>query len=276
MTDPLSTSPESKVICQICEKEFGAITHSHLIIKHNITIKEYQKQFPDALLGGNYHTAKERIEYINSTPHLTKLRKENSRKACQTIEYKQQMSEISKVTATKLKERGFYDSEAVQSRITGWQRMSNYERWIIEFGQEEADKKQIEWADKNTLPTASSNTKIERIIMSVLENYNIEYLHQYKGVPSIIADFYLPEFNLIIECDGDYWHCNPIKYKEEYVVGPKKLSAKQIWEHDEIKNQKYIVRGYNLLRLWENDIKRMTEEQLYGIITNYNIKKENE
>lgn len=39
-----------KVTCKLCNKQFGQITHTHLVRMHNITLKEYIEQFPDAEL----------------------------------------------------------------------------------------------------------------------------------------------------------------------------------------------------------------------------------
>lgn len=60
------------------------------------------------------------------------------------------------------------------------------------------------------------------------------------------------DFNCIIECDGDYWHANPIVYEE---IG-KKLSEKQRMKRldDKIKNKIANDNGYKILRFWEHDI----------------------
>ena len=39
----------------------------------------------------------------------------------------------------------------------------------------------------------------------------------------------------IIEENGDYLHCNPIKYNENYMHSIKKMTASKIWEYDKIK-----------------------------------------
>ena len=46
--------------------------------------------------------------------------------------------------------------------------------------------------------------------------------------------------NLVIECDGDYWH--------KYPVG---------LERDHIRTKELIEKGFKVLRLWEFEIKSM-------------------
>ena len=59
--------------------------------------------------------------------------------------------------------------------------------------------------------------------------------------------------NIIIECFGDYWHCNPIKYSSEYYHKQKKLHANTIWNNDIVRIQRLQNEGYFVLVLWEND-----------------------
>jgi hypothetical protein len=49
-------------------------------------------------------------------------------------------------------------------------------------------------------------------------------------------DFYYNK--KIIEFNGDYWHCNPSIYSEDYIIKQTNKTAKQIWEHDKLKIEK--------------------------------------
>jgi very-short-patch-repair endonuclease len=58
------------------------------------------------------------------------------------------------------------------------------------------------------------DTSIEKLIENKLLFNNITYIKQYPYELGV-ADFWLPEYNIIIECDGDYWHSLPhIKTKD--------------------------------------------------------------
>jgi len=54
----------------------------------------------------------------------------------------------------------------------------------------------------------SKETKIERLIENQLLFREILYVKQYPYKLGV-ADFWLPEDNIIIHCDGDYWHSKP-------------------------------------------------------------------
>ncbi len=50
------------------------------------------------------------------------------------------------------------------------------------------------------------NTSIELAIESELNKNKINYIKQYPINGVGIVDFFLSDFNLIVECDGKYWH----------------------------------------------------------------------
>ena len=64
-------------------------------------------------------------------------------------------------------------------------------------------------------------------------------------------DIFISSLNLIIETDGDYWHGNINKYP--------KLNKWQLEqrEEDSIRTNELQEKGYNVLRLWECDIRKM-------------------
>ena len=59
--------------------------------------------------------------------------------------------------------------------------------------------------------------------------------------------------NIAIECNGDYWHCNPIVYSPEYYHTKIRKTAKQIWESDDYRNNLLRKNGYPVIVLWEKD-----------------------
>jgi G:T-mismatch repair DNA endonuclease (very short patch repair protein) len=85
----------------------------------------------------------------------------------------------------------------------------------------------------------------------ILELLEIEHIHSYfiKEINKIY-DFYLPKYNILIEIDGDFWHCNP---DTKYALPECKTQHINI-KNDKFKSQWAIDNGYTLLRFWENDI----------------------
>lgn len=49
-------------------------------------------------------------------------------------------------------------------------------------------------------------TNIELKVLNQLLKLNYDTVIQYHIKDKFYCDFYLPELNTIIECDGDYWH----------------------------------------------------------------------
>jgi very-short-patch-repair endonuclease len=113
-------------------------------------------------------------------------------------------------------------------------------------------KKMSDAAINNIIKTNRNHTsKLEKTFANILDLLDITY-QQFFYAKEIKAfyDFYIPEHNLIIEVDGDFWHCNPSKFPN-----PEYTTQKRNLQRDKIKNQWATDNGYKLLRFWEDDIK---------------------
>ena len=109
------------------------------------------------------------------------------------------------------------------------------------------------------------NTKPELKFKSLIEG-KLSYTPQ-KHICGTLADFYIPSLNLAIFIDGDYWHCNPNCYKEDFYNKSLQMTAKEVWERDKAVNEKLIKDGYKVLRIWESDLGNIKlEENLQEIL----------
>ncbi|WP_456274072.1 endonuclease domain-containing protein [Bacillus sp. AK031] len=90
-------------------------------------------------------------------------------------------------------------------------------------------------------------TKIEYIIEKYLKKLNVNYKYSFI-LQKRQFDFLLVEYQIIIECDGDYWHANPKFYPE-----PKDWQ-KERSQIDLEKNEIAQRNGYQITRFWEDDI----------------------
>jgi G:T-mismatch repair DNA endonuclease (very short patch repair protein) len=109
------------------------------------------------------------------------------------------------------------------------------------------------------------DTQIEVKIEGFLKLLGIEYdKHFYLNFirDAYQCDFIIPMTKTIIECDGDYWHGNPIKFSGD------KLKEFQIQqrEEDERRTKQLTDHGYKVIRLWETDIKNLQVEQFKEIL----------
>jgi len=103
----------------------------------------------------------------------------------------------------------------------------------------------------------SKNTKIEQKIASILDEMGIEF-KQNAFIKNKNVDFLIG--NNIIECYGDYWHCNPLKYNETYYHKNLHLTAAEKWDIDKKRVEVFKEMGYNVLIFWEYDIHNKEKE----------------
>lgn len=80
-----------------------------------------------------------------------------------------------------------------------------------------------------------------------LKDFNVK--DQFK-IEKRYFDFYLVDYNILIEVDGDYWHANPKFYKKKNLNEFQKESLKR----DIIKNKIAETHNIKLIRFWEWDI----------------------
>jgi very-short-patch-repair endonuclease len=96
------------------------------------------------------------------------------------------------------------------------------------------------------------NTKPELKMGEVLKSLNRVYKPQ-QYVAGCKIDFLLEDLNLVIECDGDYWHANPKKYAPDFYNKKMKMTAVEIWERDAQRTKQLEDAGYKVIRFWEQD-----------------------
>jgi len=113
-----------------------------------------------------------------------------------------------------------------------------------------------------------NRSKAEDEIIGILKNIGIRVVPNFR-IGSKIFDIYVPKFNLLIEYNGDYWHCNPIKYDENYLHKKKNKTAKEMWEYDTNKLDLAIKNGYTFEVIWENDYKK-NKNIINDLINKYN------
>ena len=103
-----------------------------------------------------------------------------------------------------------------------------------------------------------------------LDKLGVEYVYQFEAKDiGRFFDFYIPSINLIIEIDGDYWHGNPDKYKDEELKGHQKR-ARRVDEH---KTKWALLHGIPILRIWESDIRKRPKSVLEMLKEELNIQR---
>lgn len=161
----------------------------------------------------------------------------------------------------RIKEEGLKIKHRLQSGKNHW----NYGKRNTEMGRIHIAQGQARrFQDKNQrlimkriranqiFPKKDSSIEVK--IQNFLKQLGIEFFtHQHMKIKhSYQCDIFIPSKNLVIECDGNYWH--------SYPVGK---------ELDEIRASELIQSGVKILRLWEFDIKEMDLGDFQNIIYDY-------
>lgn len=83
---------------------------------------------------------------------------------------------------------------------------------------------------------------------------NIDFKYQYEYQHRLF-DFYLEKYNILIEVDGNFYHCNPNSKHHEMIYETQKLTK----QNDNYKDELCVNNNITLIRYWEKDINERPE-----------------
>lgn len=115
------------------------------------------------------------------------------------------------------------------------------------------------------------SSKLESRISEILINNNISYTSQFF-INKNSYDFRFSNTKIILEIQGDFWHGNPNKYKDGTLLnmpGKGKISVNDLWKKDEEKRKNALKQGYIVEYLWESDMVKMSDDDIYNNIINF-------
>jgi len=114
-------------------------------------------------------------------------------------------------------------------------------------------------------PENYHTSELEERFKIILDVLDIEYKHFFfaKGINKIF-DFYIPKYNILIEVDGDFYHCNPNIYNNGPVCKTQTINI----ENDKLKDEWAKANGYKLLRFWEDDINNNIKQVKQTLLEN--------
>lgn len=137
------------------------------------------------------------------------------------------------------------------------------DKWLNK-SEEEKSKIIKDWYSKCTYSSG-----LEKRIRSILDDMGIRYVSN-EIINNKSFDIVIDKN--IIEVQGDFWHANPKKYKPDDVLkfpSKKRPTAKEIWKKDEEKKQIVEKLGYKILYLWESDLNKTSDYNLYKILLDF-------
>ena len=207
--------------------------------------EETRKKMSEAHIGMRY--SKERNEKISKSKKgeiLGRKPSEETRKKMSlaklgkkhTEEAKRKMSEAHKGKPSPM--LGIHLSEETKRKINEARKgKGSWNKGMkgLQKHTEETKQKIREARLKQKLPTI--DTSIERKFDAYLKEKKINYIHPFNLGNKFQCDFYLPFLNLIVECDGTYWH-----------------SREDMKKRDKAKDAYAKKCGFNMLRLTEEQI----------------------
>ena len=103
------------------------------------------------------------------------------------------------------------------------------------------------------ITTYNGSSKLEQRVARIGKQFGFE--------PSIAVGRYLADIlnenrKIIVEVNGDLWHCNPKIWKADDIHPNKKVSAQVIWDRDSKRKEYLELLGYSVFVLWEDDINK--------------------
>ncbi len=92
-------------------------------------------------------------------------------------------------------------------------------------------------------------TSIEVAIGDELERVGLNYQSNVPLCKIGVVDFYLPDYDIIIQCDGDYWHNRP-----------------EVKQRDVTQDLVYSFNSYKVFRFWEHEIKESPKKCINKVL----------
>jgi very-short-patch-repair endonuclease len=125
--------------------------------------------------------------------------------------------------------------------------------WDEIYGVDVAKRRRLE----NSLSMSKKNEVLLKEKRSSLEERILPYLIGYENNIQISyynVDFLNKETKHIIEINGDYWHCNPKIYLDDFIHPYFKMTAKERRKLDEDRKRYLESLGYAVTVVWESDL----------------------
>ncbi len=167
------------------------------------------------------------------------------------------------------RKKTYYNKSGIELSQINKKRGRTKEDLISQYGEEKAHDMVKNRGRRNK--EFKRYSKISKLFFDSLQNMTEEHLfysenekwlriNENKGYfVDLIKDLKIIEFN------GDFFHANPNLYKKDDVIKmseSKKLTAQEIWNQDNKKLNNLLNLGYDVLVVWESDVKKDKEKIL--------------
>lgn len=140
-------------------------------------------------------------------------------------------------------------SDETKKKISDYVKANPVNYWKGKKRNAEAKKKMSISKIENPV-LVFKDTSIEIKIENELIKRGIYYQKQVPLCKVARVDFYLPEYRIVIQADGCYWHNCPIHGRGE---------IKNCSEKDKCQDSVLTFNGFNVYRFWEHEINESVE-----------------
>jgi G:T-mismatch repair DNA endonuclease (very short patch repair protein) len=107
-------------------------------------------------------------------------------------------------------------------------------------------EEQIALVEKMVKSGKNRNTSLEICVAHLLDQWGISYVQQ-ERIGRYYPDFFLPDYNIILEAAGCFWHgCEQCGYNDE-------AHAEKI-AHDVKRTAYFVSKGYMVITLWQHEL----------------------
>ena len=226
------------------------ITNTHVKL-HSITLKDYNKIFgvPTDIKRRMTKASNKREQPWNKGRNWNEMYGKDAEARRKHISKK--FSEIDK-SYTQTEE---YRKKVSESKIKQYKEQPELKTQLSLIVKKWAQKHPEHYQKMVTASRHSPNQKKPKTELLMKEKLNANNIYNIpqKRICGFFVDFYLPEYNIIIECDGDYWH--------NYPEGT---------DNDRRKNEIWEKEGYLVLRFWGSEIMQDINKCMDVIMTAIN------
>lgn len=253
-------------ICIICKKEFIIEKYKKSrktcdkLCKNKLASMITKKQFEN--LDAREHARKISLEQKNDIDYIEKFKK--------GIILRQKRWMDDNYHPRKDKKHSEKTKDKIRQANTGKNKGKSWEQIMgVDLANRRKKINSCHMAKTNEVLLKRRTSSIEKMIIPYLP----DYLNNIK-INNYVVDFINRNRMHIIEIYGDYWHCNPLIYNDDYIHPYLKILAKQkrISDYERIKNLENF--GYYVSVIWEYDIKKFGAKVMADVAINEYHKKQ--
>jgi len=130
---------------------------------------------------------------------------------------------------------------------------------------EKMSKARLKYFETHEFHHKYKDTTPERLVEAHLKKIGVKYIKQ-KPIAGFLVDFYLPNLKTIVEVDGCFWHaCSKCFPKPDGWLCKTIDDVVNVHMKDALKDNRWLDRGYKVIRIWGHEIKENDFLKLGGI-----------